>query len=789
MGADGWPGIRVGIRIGIAVSVGVFAFQFALALPAVADVKTVFDGDDTPSPLDIRSAGHGHLDASTVTAKITTWQGFRARALRGPDVVAVGFYRHRLPYRWLYVFWRAGALRARIKRDNGESVGSVRASRPSNRKIIVQIPETLLGNPAGYRWVAFTAFRNGGACARTCTDAVRSIGGFVKTGVLTVRPTLHDLTAPSIRLLRFPDPSTRQSATLRYRVRFSVRDRGGAHLRGWRLKRRVAGASQWHIIARGSRGGRKAVSLTAAQGFVYEHRLVAADREGNRRSSRVAHVAVPFDDANAAFASSYAGTWKRGMATGMDFRGTLHSSSQSGASFTYSFTGTAVAWIGAAANGVATVSTDGGPASSIDLSSFAGRRQVLFETALSVGRHTITIRDISGTVDVDGLVVRNGSASGRATSLRATTASFVPTTRENPIEGSDDGLECTGGQPADDLCASASSPRTLPRTYADSWYGWPVRPLHRQHPVRGSFLDPRAGGFHFGIDINVRDDRPERGAPRGRTHRVYAVEGGTVYNLIDGVSPCSLRRVWVGHFAYYHVDAVVSSGQHVSAGQMIGWTCRGEWHVHLSELTAGGALVNPLHPGGKLRPYTDTKRPVIHAFRFFRRAPPLWTNPGGAMWSPTTGRPLAPESLSGIVDVRVWMSDPQSFRGWLTRRPELYADLHPYRAVVSVVRLRDGRRLLRHELFNAFFPYSLPLNNHFAPGTRANRQAAFCYRHRRRLPVPCPGRYWVHAFGTPARAYWDTRSFANGRYRIRVRAWDPLGHGGSRGIDVRIHNG
>jgi hypothetical protein len=46
----------------------------------------------------------------------------------------------------------------------------------------------------------------------------------------------------------------------------------------------------------------------------------------------------------------------------------------------------------------------------------------------------------------------------------------------------------------------------------------------------------------------VRDDRRERGAPPRRTHRVYAVEGGTVYNVVDGRSPCVLRRLWVGPF-------------------------------------------------------------------------------------------------------------------------------------------------------------------------------------------------------------------------------------------------
>jgi len=56
-----------------------------------------------------------------------------------------------------------------------------------------------------------------------------------------------------------------------------------------------------------------------------------------------------------------------------------------------------------------------------------------------------------------------------------------------------------------------------PQTYNDAWRGWPVLPLDRQHPIRGSFLDPRPDAelgsiYHDGIDIAVRDDRPERGA-------------------------------------------------------------------------------------------------------------------------------------------------------------------------------------------------------------------------------------------------------------------------------------
>ena len=144
------------------------------------------------------------------------------------------------------------------------------------------------------------------------------------------------------------------------------------------------------------------------------------------------------------------------------------------------------------------------------------------------------------------------------------------------------------------------------QVYNDSWRGWPVKPLHRQHPIRGSFLDPRPDPelgaiYHDGIDVAVRDDRPEQDAPAGRTHRVFAIEGGPVF-LATPRGARGFARV--GHFGYGHIDPIVQTGETVAPGQHIGWTCKGDWHVHLSEFvfTSGRPLVvNPLRPGGKLR--------------------------------------------------------------------------------------------------------------------------------------------------------------------------------------------
>jgi hypothetical protein len=771
---------------------GAFVIAFAWPRPAGANTEFVNDPADTSGPLDIKEAVEGHDGPGALTARLKTWEAFHGRSLSGPNIIGFAFYEQGYPFRWVYVHRRGPRLAAVVEKDDGEVLGVEPVSRPNRRTVAVHIPKALVGQPRGYSWAVLTAFRNRSACARTCTDAAPSSGQYEKTGTSIVDPRLHDLTAPVIRLLDFPDPSTRRSASLRYRVRFAVRDEGGAGLKNWRLKRRRLGASRWATVAQGSSAGRHHARLRGHEGATYAHRLIAVDRQGNRRWSRVAWISVPLDDANASLSSSYTGDWKTDAAVPSDFRGTLHTSSDPAASFDYAFNGAYVALIGPASAGTASVAVDEAMPVEIDLAAFNGRRRVLFARDLPAGAHTFSLTVVSGVVGIDGIVVRGdeeAAARGAVTAGRMETEFGATELTGLPA---DDGLDCKGAGAEDPLCVRRVVGRALSARYNDSWRGWPVRPLHKQHPVRGSFLDPRPGGLHFGVDIGVRDDRPEKRAPPDRTHRVYAVEGGTVYNLFDGAGmPCSQRRLWIGHFAYYHVDATVRSGASVAPGQMIGWTCKGEWHVHLSELTSAHVLVNPLHPGGKLAPYTDSKPPVIKAFSFYKPASNLWSTPHGAMWSPATGQSLSPDDLHGTVDVRVRVSDPQSFRGWLKSLPYLYADLHPDRLALDLVRSADRTTVLHREISGPVFPYSLPHNNHFAPGTRANQRDASCFRFRHRglqTPVQCAGRYWIHAFGTTTTPYIDTKTLPDGRYRLRITAWDPLGHKASKAVDVRIDN-
>ena len=128
-------------------------------------------------------------------------------------------------------------------------------------------------------------------------------------------------------------------------------------------------------------------------------------------------------------------------------------------------------------------------------------------------------------------------------------------------------------------------------TYSDDYTGWPVAPKHRTHAVYGTFGNPTTkwpsempglrAGYHKAIDILQND-------ASGR-HPVFAIEGGTVREATLGwmLTPLKERvrsgKISIGHFRYSHVAPSVELGERVEAGQEIGQTCLGFWHMHLEE--------------------------------------------------------------------------------------------------------------------------------------------------------------------------------------------------------------
>jgi hypothetical protein len=260
-------------------------------------------------------------------------------------------------------------------------------------------------------------------------------------------------------------------------------------------------------------------------------------------------------------------------------------------------------------------------------------------------------------------------------------------------------------------------------------YDWPLKPFNRQHPIRGFFNDPRNGdhgshSFHFGIDISGADGTP-----------VYAVLSGTVH-MTSG------RAIAIVHSggwstAYWHIVPVVHHRQWVRKHQLIGRIEASWLHVHFAE-RRNGEFVNPLRPGA-LGPYSDETPPTIAGARFT-----------------ANGQAQGSEKVRGSVNLVVDAYDTTPMRV-----PAPWNDLPVTPAKLQWRVVKDGRPVVRWRV-GVDFRYRLVRASQFdavyAPPTQKNYP-------------PKIGRYCFYV----ARG-WDTRSLANGEYRIQIEATDTRGN-------------
>jgi hypothetical protein len=257
--------------------------------------------------------------------------------------------------------------------------------------------------------------------------------------------------------------------------------------------------------------------------------------------------------------------------------------------------------------------------------------------------------------------------------------------------------------------------------------GWPLKPFHRQHAIRAGLNERRNGSLHEGLDIQARDGQ-----------RVYAIQPGYAQILVPSGPEA---RVRIGNFIYWHVAISVKQGQYVKPySTLVGRVNRHRFgHLHLSEVTASGAWLNPLRPGGRVvSPWDDTDAPVI------------------------AGPRIQPD---GRVLVRAF--DPQSFTTKTTYETPVLAPAGLgyevfNRAGTRVVPLRWALRGTR----------VLPGNDApvlFAPDAKQPGFSCFATK------VICkPDWDYVLAGGNaPSLAAFP---LAPGRYRLSVYAWDYAGN-------------
>jgi hypothetical protein len=268
--------------------------------------------------------------------------------------------------------------------------------------------------------------------------------------------------------------------------------------------------------------------------------------------------------------------------------------------------------------------------------------------------------------------------------------------------------------------------------------------------------------YHGAIDIPVNDREPQPGHPPGRSHRVYAVEGGRVAFVSPQTAACKGRRVWIGHFGYGHVAATVQEGDVVTPGEQIGWSCLGEWHVHLSEwlITRGGGHVpvNPIRPGGKVGPISDRGKPSVAAIRIYRGE-----------------RRVSPRHVRGTIEPIALAFDRFPYVNF---RGEPRSTLNVYAMNVTVTR-PDGAFVESHDVFKANAEPAPLKAFYYRPLTTRNVRIPACATHRLKS---CNGRSWMRLWPHG----WNTRRLPAGRYVVTVKVADELGHTASRSLAIRV---
>jgi beta-N-acetylhexosaminidase len=216
-------------------------------------------------------------------------------------------------------------------------------------------------------------------------------------------PSLH---APVSRLYSLSTLGTTTAGTTPVRTSWSVSD--GCGISSVTLERRV-GSSAWSVQSSGAPA--TSVNQSLRLGSTYRYTVKATDGAGNTSGFVAGAAFEPLLSEQTSGAITYHGTWTP-VANSYASGGTLRYSTASGASASYTFTGTSVSWVAyrGANRGQAAVYLDGVYQQTVNLysTSYWARQIVYAATWSTSGTHTLRIVNLGTSghsrVDVDAFV-------------------------------------------------------------------------------------------------------------------------------------------------------------------------------------------------------------------------------------------------------------------------------------------------------------------------------------------------------------------------------------------------
>ncbi len=300
----------------VALSVGASVIGGAWS-PAIAGGIYKTDGNDVAGPLDLASMRLTPINGGD-RIQIRTLAPFTAAQLDGDagwfevdfDTNADRKYDF-----WAVVLYAKGKLLA-VEGQGKNVLRKLAVRRVDAKTVSFDIAHRNLGNVSSYDFVVYSIWRAKPCSAsNVCVDTIPNRYPLIR----------HDFTPPTISWGSVPVFSTDVSATLDFDAHFAVHDDTyGSGLKRWTLQQQQDGGP-WTTVSSG-RTKTVSASVHGVEGEVTRMRVLAVDKQANRRTSGTRKTVVPWDDRNVLFDYSSAPTLGDGV--GSAFLGTTSTLAQ-----------------------------------------------------------------------------------------------------------------------------------------------------------------------------------------------------------------------------------------------------------------------------------------------------------------------------------------------------------------------------------------------------------------------------------------------------------------------------
>jgi hypothetical protein len=256
-------------------------------LPAGAHSFTKNDGNDSPGKLDLRSISVGHTKTGVVHT-FRTYEPWTAKSL-GADsyfLVQIDKNNDRTYERCAFIFFDA-RLRGVLSNCRAKIVRTLPVVKLSPTAAKVTIPTSQTGTV--YWWAGVSIWDGASPCRSGCVDFSPNL----------FPDLLHDMKQPVVTMpTAEPLRVWEESTSSHFVFPFNVTDQHSG-IQSWTVQRDPTGLGTWaNVVSGGGPSGNKEPPIDGVEGSRMQYRVVAVDKQGNKKVGPSRLVFIPTDDAN-----------------------------------------------------------------------------------------------------------------------------------------------------------------------------------------------------------------------------------------------------------------------------------------------------------------------------------------------------------------------------------------------------------------------------------------------------------------------------------------------------------